>query len=304
MHTRLHRGFEITKWSLTVIRSEPSLLILPLLSGVATVFLLAAFAVPVFIKPEITSSLSAWLSISQTGQEQGHSSTNSIKLAVAAVTGVLYLINCSISVFLNTALAACVVRRIEGGEARVGYGLRVASSRLPQIIGWALFTSSIGLILRVVESRSDIVDRIVEAAVGATWSVASCLVVPALAIEGLGPIAALQRSSKLITASWGEGASGSAGLAILYVPIFLVGILLGITGTCLMIAGSSNGVIILTLALCYFPLVLCLSSALNQIFIVGLYLYATNTQCSRNLPTDIFKTRFSQPGANRGLGFT
>ena len=47
---------------------------------------------------------------------------------------------------------------------------------------------------------------------------ATFLVVPILALEGLGPLAALDRSSALFRAKWGEQLAGTASIGVLFAP--------------------------------------------------------------------------------------
>jgi len=61
------------------------------------------------------------------------------------------------------------------------------SRALPQIAGWALLSATVGLILRVIEDRSEKIGRIVAGLLGVAWTVASFMVVPVLVAERKGP---------------------------------------------------------------------------------------------------------------------
>ena len=291
MLSGMKRGWRIAVQSWQVLRTDLSMLPFPFLSAVASTLLLLSFLAPVFLSPDLAD----WLANAPKGQGQGHEDNSSARAVITAATGAFYLINYFIVVFFNTALAACAVRRMQGEDSTMGYGLRVACSRLPQIIGWVLLASSIGVILRALSNRSAMLGKIVVALVGAAWTIAVCLVVPTIVVEGLGPVAALKRSSSLMVSSWGEGLSGSVGLGFLGVLLWLFGVGAVVSGLC--IVASTHSAIALgatfAFALLYFPAVICVSSALRQIFIVGLYLYAADKRVPVGFSADTLEGAFS-----------
>lgn len=261
----------------------------PLFSGLASILLMASFALPIIISPD----LGAWLA-SGMKEGQGSAGNDSATLVVALASFAFYLLNYFIVVFFNTALAACAVKRLNGEDSTVAHGFRVACSRLPQIVSWVLLAASVGVFLRAVSERSALLGKIVVGLIGAAWTVAAALVVPTLVVEGLGPIAALKRSSSLIVSSWGEGLSGSAGLGLLNIAIFFVGVATVVTGLCASAATHSALIMAATFvfALLYFPLAICVSSALSQIFIVGLYLYAADHRVPDGFSPETLKSAF------------
>src|SRR5258708_6218028 len=84
-------------------------------------------------------------------------------------------------------LFSFAVVRMGGGIPTVGDGFREAVARLPQIAGWALLSATVGLILRIIEDRSEKIGRIVAGLLGLAWTVASFMVVPVLVAERKGP---------------------------------------------------------------------------------------------------------------------
>ena len=76
--------------------------------------------------------------------------------------------------------------------------------RVPQIAGWALLSATVGLVLRIIESRSEKVGQLVSGLLGMAWSIVTYLVVPVLVVEKAGPIEAVKRSTALLKKTWGE----------------------------------------------------------------------------------------------------
>ena len=118
--------------------------------------------------------------------------------------------------FFNTAIIACAINRLQGGEPSVGYGFSVAMSRIHLILGWALLSATVGLALRIIEDRSERVGQFVTGLLGMAWTVMSYLVVPILVVEQKGPFAALKESSVLLKKTWGERLVGNSSFGLIF----------------------------------------------------------------------------------------
>ena len=79
-----------------------------------------------------------------------------------------------------------------------------AMNRLPQTAAWAFVATTFSVVLKIIESRSERVGQFVVAILGTAWTVTTFLVVPVLVVEGIGPIDAFKRSSKLLVKTWGQ----------------------------------------------------------------------------------------------------
>ena len=157
MFERLANGWELAKNSWQVLRLDKELLLFPLMSGIACLFVLASFAIPLWTTQYVDTVL-----------EEGQPLQNVLAYVVLFA---FYFVNYFVIVFFNTALIACAIIRFRGGDPTVSDGLRAAISRLPQIVAWALVSATVGVILRVIESYSDKVGQIVAALLGGAWSI-------------------------------------------------------------------------------------------------------------------------------------
>src|SRR4029077_15523716 len=101
---------------------------------------------------------------------------------------------------------------LRGGATAWRDGLSGARARLPQILGWALLTATVGTILKQIENRVPLAGKIVVSLVGMAWAVVTFMVVPILAAEKLGPFAAVKRSAGLLRKTWGEALVGQVSL--------------------------------------------------------------------------------------------
>ena len=89
-----------------------------------------------------------------------------------------------------------------------------------------MVAATVGVILNAISEKSEFLGKIIVGIIGGVWTMATYLVVPALAVEGLGPIEALKRSTSLITKVWGESMGGNANIGLigflLTIPAFAV----------------------------------------------------------------------------------
>jgi hypothetical protein len=250
-----------------VLKQDKELLLFPLLSGICCVLVLASFAGPMLAMtdwqvagPGMSSSTAEALSASdgKISMEQG-----------MRILGLFlfYCCNYFVIIFFNAGLIACAQIRMEGGDPTVGDGLRAAWARLPAIAGWAVLAATVGLVLRMIEERSNLVGKIVAGLVGMAWSLTSFLVVPILVIENEGPVGALQRSAAMLKKTWGEQIIGNFSFGLIFILLALPGVLF------LMMGIAANSVAVIVVSVLYFIGISLAQSALQGIFQAALYLY-------------------------------
>jgi len=138
---------------------DKELLLFPLFSGFCCLLVMASFMVPAFASEDLRAML-----------ENGEAQNNPL---VWVMTFLFYFLNYFVIVFFNSALVACAIIRFRGGDPTVSDGLRAATKRLPVIFGWALVSATVGLLLKVIESRNEKIGSIVSMILGAGWTIAT-----------------------------------------------------------------------------------------------------------------------------------
>lgn len=254
-------------WSLMsecwdVLKQDKGLLIFPLISGICCLILIASFAIPFYVT-------GAW-------QPPARDASAQHQVLYYGLLFLFYFANYFIIVFFNAAIVACAAARMTGGNPTVGDGFRAAAARLPVIVGWALVSATVGLLLRVVEDRSEKIGRIAAGLLGMAWTAVSFLVVPILVIENKGPIAALKDSTTLLKKTWGEQLVSNFSFGTIFfllsIPAFGL-VVLGIFLKSLPLLFVCIGV-----AVIYWIALALVQSALQAIFQTALYLYARDGQ--------------------------
>ncbi|MFO0962199.1 MAG: DUF6159 family protein [Phycisphaerales bacterium] len=289
---KIQRSAELFKQAWGVLRGDPQLAIFPVISAASTLLVIASFVLPVVFSPALQDSFHALINA-----RRGVENTDGASMVAAiAMTFSFYLVTSFVTIFFNAALLGAADRKFRGLPTGVVEGLHVAIGRLPQILGWAIVSAIVGTILRMIEERSGWLGRIVIALFGAAWAIASYFAIPALVIEGVGPIEALKRSVATIRKTWGESlvlavGFGVVGFLISFAAIIVVvaGVVVGVVtqSVALGIAIGSIGV----LALIAWIIV---ASTLRAIVQVALYRFATDGTIPQGFRQDSLQMAFAR----------
>lgn len=250
-------------WSLMsdcwhVLKLDKGLVLLPLISGICCLMVSASFIIPICVT-------GVWHPPARDAEALR-------QVLYYGTIFAFYFANYFVVIFFNAAIVACVATRMGGGEPTIGDGLRTAATRLPVIAGWALIAATVGLILRIVEERSDKISQAVAAVLGLGWTVVTFLVVPILVIENKNPFAALKDSTVLLKRTWGEQLVSNISFGAIFTLLSLPGWGLIILG---FVTQSATGIFACRgLGIVYLILLSLIHSALRVIFETALYLYA------------------------------
>jgi hypothetical protein len=271
MFAKISHTWSLMGASWQVLKKDKEILIFPLVSGICCLIVIASFAFPMI-------ATDGW-------QIPEKDATPAQQVAYYAILFAIYFCNYFVIVFFNSAIVACAAIRLRGGDPTVGDGFRMAISRLPLILGWALVSATVGLVLRIIEDKSKTVGRFVAGLLGMAWSVVSFLVIPILVIEKQSPIGALKESTVLLKKTWGEQIIGNFNFGFIFfllnLPAFLI-IFLGII--------SQTAAIMIPciiIAVIYILVVALIQSALQAIFQTAIYLYAKNGQVPEGFDTEL-----------------
>jgi hypothetical protein len=151
---------------------------------------------------------------------------------------------------VQSALVIGAMQRLDGGRPTLGGVLAAAWTRRAQIAGWAVVGLVVGTVIRAVEQRLGVIGRLVGFLGGLAWAVASFLVVPVLVVEGLGPVAAVRRSSQLVRERWGTNLRTALRFGILQALLMVGVVVAGIFVTVVAFAlGLVPGFVVGALAL-------------------------------------------------------
>ncbi len=214
-----------------------------------------------------------------------------------------YFCNYFVIAFFNTGLIACAMKIMRGEVPTVGYGMKIAMQRLPQILAWALVSAVVGMILKIIEGLNDKVGRLIAWILGAGWTILTFFVVPVITVEGVGPFKAIKSSVKTMKEAWGDSLRGNFSLAlmtfIVTLPIYVVmGFMLWASAVVL----QSPVMTLCVLAGCaiVIALISVATSAADTVFKAILYSFASGNTLPAGFDTDAVASAFARP-RKRGL---
>jgi len=174
-----------------------------------------------------------------------------------------------VAFFFNTALVGAVLERLEGEDPTVGSALTLACQRVGPIFGYALISATIGLLMALIVDRvGGIIGRFLGVGIGFAWTVATFLVVPILAAEGVGPITAIEESAALLRKTWGENVIGNVGISL---AMSVFGAAIMIFGFLSGLAASQHGYPEFVVPILVGAVFLLLASALVGAALRGIY---------------------------------
>lgn len=247
---KIGRTLELAKASLEVLKADKELLLLPVLSFLASAVVAATFLVPTLLVVDQESPVT-------------------YVVAFLAYVALAY-----VTIFFNTALVSAADERLRGGDPTVRTALRGASQRAGRILPWAVISATVSLLLRALEERAGMVGRIAAGLVGMAWGLVTFLVIPVLVIEDVPVREAIRRSGELFKRTWGENVVAMVGFGLLgflaVLPAFAL-IALAVTATSGAVAG-----IAIAVAVVWMVATAVVLSALNAVFQAALYRYAAN----------------------------
>lgn len=253
---KFKRSWELAKSSWDVLKADKELLILPVISFIASAIVAASFFIPLFLSNSSTVDGETTFSLGPVGY---------------VVTFIAYVALAYITIFFNAALVSAANERMNGGDPTVGSALRGAASRGLAILPWAIVSATVSIILRAIEERTGFLGNLVVGLVGLAWSLVTFLVLPILVIEGIGVGDAIKKSAGMFKRTWGEQVIANAGIGIVSFLAVLAGLpllALALTGvTALAITGVGLFII-------WAVLVAVVTSALSVVYQTALYHYA------------------------------
>jgi hypothetical protein len=246
----MSNGWKIFTNSFAVLKENRQLILFPILSGISMILVVASFVV-------IILSAAGWdtANISDQG-----SATNYVLVFV------YYLVNYFIITFFNMALVHCTHLYYSGQKPTLGDGIRFSMRHLGTILAWAIFAATVGTILRAISDRLGWLGKIIIGLIGIAWNIATFFIVPVIAYEHLGPMAAFKRSAQLMKEKWGESLGATFSFGLIYLALIL-----GAGIIAVLVAVLIHPIVAIFLFLIAFALIVSVLSATRMIFISAVY---------------------------------
>lgn len=272
MASTVQRSSTLFKQSWSVIRSHPALLVFPVFSTIASLALLAVFALPILLDD---ATYERFMDSFRSASKNHPPADGGYWGYVVLYT--YFFVSTMATTFFNAALLGAADRALRGEPTGVGAGLQTAMKRFPQIFAWCVVNALFGLLLSLIERRVPLAGKLAVRLVGLAWGIACFFVLPVLVLEGVGPISAVRRSAAALKKNWGESlvltlGFGAIGSVVIGLTVFLViaGVVAGVLAESMLLGGTVVGLGVAVLLAW-----LTVASALGSVVNLALYRYAS-----------------------------
>lgn len=249
----------LLKASANVLKLDKELMVFPVMSGIASILVVASFAAPIVM----------------TGAGDVFANTDSSYLAMS-VLFLFYVVQYSVIFFFNSALVGAALIRLDGGDPTVSDGLAIASKRMGAILGYAVIAATVGMVLRMISERGGLFAKIAAFIGGVAWTMATYLAVPVLVTKNLGPIDAIKESAQVFRRTWGEQISGNFGLswAMFLAFIAWLGVSFALGWVAVTVFSPTAVIPVIVVSVLGMIFLSLMGSALKGIYTAALYRYA------------------------------
>lgn len=274
MFESIGRSIELFKTSWSILMADKKLHVFPVLSGMISLVVFATFLLPLLI-----------------GQFLG-----AAFFYVALFAS--YLVSYFVVIFFNTALVSCAYAQLQGRKLSVGGGISNALSHFTSILGWALVSATVGVILHLLRERAGFIGQVASAIAGGAWGLVTFFVVPILVLEDKGVVDAIKESTSLIRKTWGESIIGAGSIMLVFLLIGIAGFF-GVIATLFLGSMTVFG-IALVLFIAFVIILSVVAAAMQGIFVTALYLYAKTGTIPPAFNRDLIQNAFVKKQAGYG----
>ena len=289
MFEKLENSWKLAKECWRVLMLDKEMLMFPVFSIITTLVVTALVVYPLwmmgFFEPKETVHIDV---------NKVFDITIIIKYALLSI--VPTYIGYVILTFFNSGLITCAFIRLCGDNPVLVDGFRIAFNRLPQILTWSALAATIGLLLRMIKGRNNLIGSMISGMLGFGWRIASFFAIPVIVAEEKGAIDALKRSGQLIKKNWGEAITLEVGLSVLAIPatlpFFLMVGLAASTWAISPVIGAS----LIAIGIVYLFLVSLVFSTLDAIAKAALYMFASGDQMPQGFNNEILESIFKRNG--------
>jgi hypothetical protein len=260
---RLNRGIGLATSSLALMREQPGLLAVPVISS-------AIVLVICLIGGLLDLALPSGLVLI---------------VDLAALAGIGAVSATGQAVIVHRVMSLIQGRRLTNADS-----FAAIRPRLRTIAAWGCLALTVGILIRSLERGRGVVGiatRILAAFLTVAWTALTFFVLPVIVFEELSLREAITRSREIVKRSWGEGVIGVAALSALFnlagLAVFVLFVLLALAHAIVL------AIIFLVIALVALNL---LAAVASPIFVVVLYNFATAGEVALGFDRELVDAAF------------
>lgn len=284
MFKSFDNSWRLAKASWAVLRANKQLMWFPVMAGISMVIVFILFFIPAAVLTGILSMITGAATSDGSGSE----------IFGYILMFLMYLVSYTVGIFFNTALIGSALHYMDGDVPTVSSGLALARSKMGTILGYALISATVGVILNAIRERGNIIASIVSSLIGMAWNLATFLVVPILAVNDISPIDAIKSSASLFKKTWGEQVVGNFGIGAV-IGLLSVGVIIA-SGLLMAVLAATESAPLIFIGMAIMALsiitVIVIGSAMDGVYKAALYRYAETGELPSDFDIDMIQNAF------------
>ncbi len=274
---RIGQGWELAKVSFRVVRRRKRIVLFPVMGVVALFLLLGTFVGG--------TVLAFGVSLEQ---------LPSVLAATIALDLGLNVLLYFLLVLLNAAIAVFALDLFDGRTPKVFESVRRTLGGGRPLFLWALIAAVVSTLIHVVQILVPSLN-IPCAVAGFLWTFFVPLVAPIVLFEGLGPVRAMKRSTRIRRSTWVEGVSGLLSVYVMFILLGAAGIVFPVVGY-LLGGGIGLAIGLVPLILYLIPLFFA-GTTTKSVLVAVVYRYGTTGEIPPEFQTAGLRAATSSPAS-------
>lgn len=254
----------IIQQSWAILREDKEILWFPVLSGITSIIVFVILGVVLFF-----SSFSGGISMDT--DSLGHAGASSISYVILFV---YYLTMYLIANFFTAGIYTIVHGRFNGQNLTFKDGMAGAMENIGKIFWWSAILATVGIILRMIENRSQFIGKIVATLLGAAWGILTYFSLPSLIIGKMSVKDSFKQSASIIRKVWGETIIINLGVGTMVTTLVFLAAVTTV-GTIALVPTIAVIIGMTALFFIFMIMLTIMSTAFNAIFKLAIYEYAT-----------------------------
>ncbi len=205
-----------------------------------------------------------------------------------AVLFVYYLMTFFIANYFLAGVYAIVHARFNGGNLSFGDGIDAANRNIGKIFAWSFISATVGVVLRVISDKSQLIGKIVAGLFGAAWAILTYFSLPSLVIGNRSVQDSFKESAALIRKTWGEAIIVNFGLSLFFMVLTFIVMALFV-GVGIIVQLPEVWILLAILFVIYMIAVVIISSTLDSIVKLALYEYASTGKVPQGFTPELIQ---------------
>jgi hypothetical protein len=199
---------------------------------------------------------------------------------------VYYLVMFFILNFFQAGIYIIAHGRFNGQDLSFRDGINGAIENSGKIFAWSFISATVGVILRIIADRSRLIGKLVVFLLGSAWRILTYFSLLSLVIGKTTVQNSFKDSASIIRKTWGETIIIKLSVGLFFSLLVFLGLALGI-GIIILVPTLPVVIGVIVLFIIYAVVLTIVSSALDSIFKLALYEYATTGKAPQGFTPEL-----------------